>query len=294
MTSAELGSTQKAAGQLGVSRQAVSRTLQKFEEEIGQTLFIRQNNSLMLTDFGRLFLPDALRLTEEFASAEEKLREYSRNYRTVFRLDRAVGMHTELVGLLREYRRANSDWLDLLIYDRTSYDCERDLAAGKADCILVHTPSEKLEIAETYILCEEPIRLAVGKTHPLAFKETITLQDVESTTLFHYTGGIEDPYSIPRRPWDSHPNRVLSNDLSFLQEEVMAGKGVMPSGSITNLSSDAVVFRPLPPEYSTYPSVTRLSVNREILKDVPKARVVRDLVSLCGDALRELMRDASD
>ena len=51
---AERGNFTRAAEDLMVSQPALSRSIQKLEEELGQPLFERQTRSLALTDSGKL------------------------------------------------------------------------------------------------------------------------------------------------------------------------------------------------------------------------------------------------
>ena len=73
--SARLGSFVDAADELGVSSAAVSLQVKKAEEFFGKLLFVRQNNSIILTDAGHmLFLPVSKSLSE-LARATEVLME---------------------------------------------------------------------------------------------------------------------------------------------------------------------------------------------------------------------------
>ena len=51
----------KASRACNLSPSALTRTIQRLEEEIGQPLFIRDNRSVVLTDAGRQLLNYALK-----------------------------------------------------------------------------------------------------------------------------------------------------------------------------------------------------------------------------------------
>ena len=56
---AQLGSFTKAADELFLSRQALSKAVRNLEHELGQPLLANRDNHLELTDAGRTLLDDA-------------------------------------------------------------------------------------------------------------------------------------------------------------------------------------------------------------------------------------------
>lgn len=72
---AELGSLSKAAKQLGISVNAVSRRISKLETALGVHLLQRTTRSLSLTSHGCLFEPHARRVVDEIRMAQERIFE---------------------------------------------------------------------------------------------------------------------------------------------------------------------------------------------------------------------------
>ena len=70
-----------AAKQMHISQSSLSRHMQKLEEELGKPLFIRTTRRMELSDFGRQFLPSALKIDEAVREGMENIREYERNNR---------------------------------------------------------------------------------------------------------------------------------------------------------------------------------------------------------------------
>ena len=62
---AECGTISKAAEQLHLSQPALSRSMQKLEEELQVTLFDRQKNKITLNKNGRLAVEQARRVVEQ-------------------------------------------------------------------------------------------------------------------------------------------------------------------------------------------------------------------------------------
>ncbi|MCU7835271.1 MAG: LysR family transcriptional regulator [gamma proteobacterium symbiont of Taylorina sp.] len=66
----ELGSISGAADQLGVAKSAVSRRLKELEEHLGVELFHRTTRRMNLTDTGRVFYHQSVRIWEDVLEAE--------------------------------------------------------------------------------------------------------------------------------------------------------------------------------------------------------------------------------
>ena len=70
---AECGTISKAAEQLHLSQPALSRSMQKLEEELQVTLFDRQKNKITLNKNGRLAVEQARRVVEQARQDPEAL-----------------------------------------------------------------------------------------------------------------------------------------------------------------------------------------------------------------------------
>ena len=69
---AQLGSFTKAADELFLSRQALSKAVRNLEHELGQPLLANRDNHLELTDAGRTLLDDAAPVVEAFKQLERR------------------------------------------------------------------------------------------------------------------------------------------------------------------------------------------------------------------------------
>ena len=66
----EAGSITGAANRLGVAKSAVSRRLKEMEEHLGVQLFHRTTRQMNLTDTGRAFYHQSVRILEDVLEAE--------------------------------------------------------------------------------------------------------------------------------------------------------------------------------------------------------------------------------
>lgn len=65
VTTADFGSTRRAAETLYTSQSSVSKNISMLEEELGVTLFVRSNRGVSLTEAGREFYDQALHYPAE-------------------------------------------------------------------------------------------------------------------------------------------------------------------------------------------------------------------------------------
>ena len=82
----EVASISGAADRLGVAKSAVSRRLSELESRLGVQLFRRTTRSLSLTDSGRGFYEDCLRILDEVDEAENAVALAHRELRGTLRV----------------------------------------------------------------------------------------------------------------------------------------------------------------------------------------------------------------
>ena len=99
---AECGTISKAAEQLHLSQPALSRSMQKLEEELQVTLFDRQKNKITLNKNGRLAVEQARRVVEQAQNLVDQVRAFDRSQRTISIGCCAPAPLVELVSLVSQ------------------------------------------------------------------------------------------------------------------------------------------------------------------------------------------------
>ncbi|WED21867.1 HTH-type transcriptional activator IlvY [Vibrio sp. JC009] len=95
----------KTATAMHISPSALSRQIQKLEEEVGQSLFIRDNRSVDLTNAGRKLLPIALSITNNWYDYQSSLSEQTKELKGELRLFCSVtASYSHLPDLLNDFR----------------------------------------------------------------------------------------------------------------------------------------------------------------------------------------------
>ena len=80
---ADCGTLSAAAEQLHISQPALSRSMQRLEEELGVSLFERQKSRLTLNETGELGVRYARNLLLQEQSMIQQLRDFDRKRRTI-------------------------------------------------------------------------------------------------------------------------------------------------------------------------------------------------------------------
>lgn len=170
---AESGQFQKAAADLSVTQQAVSKRIATLEQALGVRLFTRAPRGAEPTIDGHAFLPHA----RELLRVAERARASVRPGRRPLRVD-VIASRTAQSGLMRGFHRAHPETdLDVM----TLFDIDTAVTAIRSGAIdasfrAVAAPGRLLpEDIESVRVLDEPLQLLVGPAHVLANARSVTL-----------------------------------------------------------------------------------------------------------------------
>ncbi|MGW4318022.1 LysR family transcriptional regulator [Streptomyces sp. NPDC004684] len=170
---ADAGQFQKAATDLAVTQQAVSKRVAALERDLGVRLFGRTPRGAELTIDGQAFLPHA----RELLRVAERAAGSVRTGRRALRVD-IIASRGAASGLMREFHRAHPEIdLDVLML----FDIDSAVAAIRSGTIdasfrAVAAPGRPLpdDIASVRVL-DEPLQLLTGPAHILAGARSVPL-----------------------------------------------------------------------------------------------------------------------
>mgnify|MGYP004714789271 FL=1 len=122
VTAAETVNFREAAVRLAISPSVVTRTIAELEHQLGEPLFKRNTRSIVLTSFGELFLPRAMRLLEDSEALFQTARDDNEMKGvvriTLFRFPGHEQVLYELLTALGPYPELFIDWrLDMMKLD---------------------------------------------------------------------------------------------------------------------------------------------------------------------------------
>ena len=163
-----------AAEALYITQPALSRCIQRLEEEVGVKLLVRQNNGVHLTEAGAAFLQE---LDQAFLHVEQGLL----NARTIAqqespRISIVYSFEEFDTGVVYQLHQAFPDVqtsLDILPPDKAY----RELLAGNADFAVIPRRDHRPGFAYQHLLSEEML-LSAAPGHPLHGRQYVTLSEL--------------------------------------------------------------------------------------------------------------------
>lgn len=132
-TIAEKGGFKKAAEHLGYAQSSVTTHIKNLEEELGKPLFDRLGRHVVLTDYGKQFLPYAIKIIELYSEALSTDDEPSGNLTLGISESLTIG---RIPPILLEYKQAFPR-VNLSLKSVENYDVAKQLQNGDIDLALV-------------------------------------------------------------------------------------------------------------------------------------------------------------
>ncbi|WP_330265579.1 LysR family transcriptional regulator [Streptomyces griseorubiginosus] len=173
---ADAGRFQRAADDLSITQQAVSKRVAALERTLGVRLFTRAPRGAELTIDGRAFLPHA----RELLRVAERASASVRPGRRPLRVD-VIASRSAQSSLMRDFHRAHPGIeLDVMML----FDIETAVTALRSGAIdasfrAVAAPGRPLpEDIESVRVLDEPLQLLTGPEHALASARSVTLAEL--------------------------------------------------------------------------------------------------------------------
>lgn len=245
---AEAGGFARGANKLRVAQPALSRSIAKLEEELGQTLFVRQTNGVSLTEAGQ-------RLYDQAAEILAKVQELADNVaevgvpRGIVRLGGPQAIHSQLLvpiatRFLKRYRHCQLD----LIQD-TGCRLREMVSSGSLDMAVV--PSAVDGSLRCTPLIQESICLICRAEDRDRFGATIQYADIAELPLvltgFPGSMRLSIDRQIPQDHKDLLNVRSEVNSASLLVDLVLGGIGfgVAPCSIVARHLDDGLTYVPI-------------------------------------------------
>lgn len=214
----------KAADDLFISRQAISKTIKQLEDELETELFVRNQNGAMMTPAGIFLYPRASALIAEFDKLKSDTMDIRRSYRQTIRIHMAQGVYGHYAGKLMEYGEKYSAELELITKSCLDSDCEAILTDRKADAVLSFTPPNE-NVAMTTKLLDSPLMFLVNKESELLKRDKVGIRDFIRTPMLLYVNSLGHSlwwYDYPK------PRDLTCSDLNYLFTLLKEDRGVLP------------------------------------------------------------------
>lgn len=218
-TVARMENISRAAAYHQIPQPAMSKTISKLEKELAASLFSREKNRLSLTNEGRRFYERVVLALQELDGAVEEVTSDSQSHSQELQL-----LVTALRGRTAEF---------LALFRRRCPNVTFRVSSTPADrvydlCISDTPPSEQYDRSLPLMTRQVAVYAAVGRNHPLAKKELLTVEDLRSVPVVSISESslLRSVTEICRSRGFS-PNIVITcDDLQCLQRYIRSGTGI--------------------------------------------------------------------
>lgn len=178
---AETENFTRASERSHVSQPSLSQQILKLETEVGHKLFHRLGRKAVLTEAGTAFLERARRILFEVENASKELGDYPNLGRRI-----TVGaVQTVMPYLLTPFiAQLRATHPNLLVDAQEDFrsNLVRGVVEGDLDLAVVPLPVKEHRLSIEPLLTE-PILLVVGKSHSIAVRSEISIQDLADETF---------------------------------------------------------------------------------------------------------------
>ena len=180
---ASCGTLSAAAEQLHISQPALSRAMQRLEDELGVRLFDRQKSRLSLNENGELAVTYARNLLLQESAMIEQIREFDRKKRTIFVGSCTPILLPDFVSLLSRIYEG------MTISTEVNGDLERLKDGLRENVYQLAFQQKKPDEAEFYSFPVETERLYVylPPAHPLADSPGLYLKELDGQPFLLYS-----------------------------------------------------------------------------------------------------------
>lgn len=176
------GNFSRAARSLDIAQPTISARIQALEEEVGGPLLLRGGRKIALTERGQSFLPYAQHAMSVLAEGVEiaRLTESGQRGRvTIAAIPSLAGSF--LAATIARFHQGHPQ-VDLLMKVGSSQQVMAMMADGIVRLGLISWPYFNPEL-RPLLRFRESLKLMVAVSHPLAGRESVTLEEVRSANI---------------------------------------------------------------------------------------------------------------
>jgi DNA-binding transcriptional LysR family regulator len=238
----------RAAEACNVSQPALTRAIQKLEEELGGALIYRERSLTQLTELGRAMLPH---LESAYGAAEAATKQaaaFKRREFSPLRLGLGLTISAQILGPALRELEARVKGFELSIAEGGSTDLSARMLDGELDAAIVVELDKMPERLNRWPLFEDRYVVLCPAEHRIAALGEIPVTELaDECVLMRASRGCDFEQALDRlcteagiKPKTRHTG---SND-DHIQEMVRAGLGIAISAAHQPASAD-LVARPI-------------------------------------------------
>ena len=224
-----------AAKCLNIAQSSLSQQVKQLEDELRTQLFIRSSHSVRLTEAGEMMLPFALRTLHEAESCVDRIHDLQKLLTGTLNIGVTHSfspiLTESVISFMKVYRTIKLN----IVYKQMNELMEL-LAKREIDFVLAFRPFQPMPDVESHILFQNALSAIVGKHHPLASKEKISIAELEKYELALPSKGLQarNAFDSIAPDFNSFNIRIELNEVNTLL------KLIRQTGLVTVLAEDSI------------------------------------------------------
>ena len=235
----DYGNMTRAAKELFVSQPTLSLSMKELEKEVGVQLFAHADNHLVLTAAGKELKKEFSHLIRVYRDTEERIRSGGLNRQSLRLGFSTVVGNIPAAEICSAFCNAYPQ-IHLETVEDYGHHLLSRLLEGTLDCVITGSSyaerSEWKDCFSSALLNTDSLCYFVPKNHPLAHKESVTLEEISAQSIIM----LSDEYPISWKIEDEFQRRgvplhiILRTSQMYTVERFIAGGagcGFLPSGT---------------------------------------------------------------
>lgn len=252
----ETGSMNEAAKQLYITQPSLSNAVRDLEREMGIEIFIRNPKGITLTKDGVEFLSYARQVVEQTSLLEERYKNPTAN-RELFSVS---SQHYAFVvnAFVSLLKGTDMSRYELFLRETRTWEIIDDVKNFRSEIGVLFLNNYNRDVLTKMLddnrLTYTPLFTAlphifVSKTHPLAQKDIVSLEDLEEYPYFSYDQGIHNSFYFAEEILAQVPHKksIVVSDRATLFNLLIGLDGYTIATGIlnSNLNGDNIASIPL-------------------------------------------------
>ena len=232
---AETQNFSHAASCLNIAQSSLSQQIRQLEDELGTQLFIRDSHSFQLTEAGETMLPLALRTIHDAEACADRIRDLRKLLFGTLNIGVTHSFSPILTESVISFMKMYPKIKVNIVYKQMN-ELMGLLSNRELDFVLAFKPIQPLPNVESHILFQNTLSAIVGKSHPLASKDKVSISELEKYDLALPSKGLQARNAFDNivSDYDKFKVRIELNDVNTLLKLVRQAR------LVTVLAEDSI------------------------------------------------------
>ncbi|HWQ74637.1 MAG TPA: LysR family transcriptional regulator [Syntrophomonas sp.] len=219
----------RSAERLYLSRQALSKAIHELEKEIGERLFVENNNKLVLTSCGKYLAEHSASLIGSFNELEESMQNWAGKSRIPIRAAIGTGsLNTLPVGLFDAFSKDHPE-ISLSLEEYTDRIVRERVRSQQVHLGILSSAPDIIQEFDYCLVRSGQLYLQISRENELAGKECIQIADLQDQPFISLGEecDMHNLFMAKCREAGFHPNIVLvTYDSNTANNMVLCNQGI--------------------------------------------------------------------